>query len=254
MTSFSGKTAVVIGGTHGIGRATVDLLLAGGAQVVLTGRNQAHVEAIQKEGRTGLHALASDVSSLADIAAMAQFVRQTLGEVDFVHINVGVSELGPIEQVDEASFDWQFSVNTRGAFFTTQRLAPLIRQGGSIVFTSSVADEGGTPGMAVYSATKAALTSFASSFAAELLPRRIRVNTVSPGYIKTPTKGAAGLSDAERAAFEAAGDAATPMGRNGQSEEVARAVLFLGFDATFTTGAKLAVDGGLGQKISAPPA
>ena len=103
--------------------------------------------------------------------------------------------------------------------------------------------------MSVYSATKAALVSFASGFAVELLPRGVRVNVVSPGFIDTPTKGVAGLSAEEREAFKQVGDSVTPMRRNGTAEEVARAVLFLGFEATFTTGAKLAVDGGLGQKI-----
>lgn len=132
-----------------------------------------------------------------------------------------------------------------------QRLVSLIPEGGAIVMTSSVADEGGTAGMSVYSATKAALVSFSSGLAVELLSRRIRVNSVSPGFIKTPTKGVAGLSPEERNGFEALGNAVTPMKRNGTSEEVARAVLFLAFEATFTTGAKLAVDGGLGQKIAA---
>jgi NAD(P)-dependent dehydrogenase (short-subunit alcohol dehydrogenase family) len=154
--------------------------------------------------------------------------------------------------VTEASYDRQFTVNTKGAFFTIQRLAPLIREGGAIVVTSSVADEGGEPGMSVYSATKAALRSFASGLAAELLPRGIRVNVVSPGFIHTPTAGVAGMSDEERRAFHEVGNAVTPMKRNGTAEEVARAVVFLAFEATYTTGAKLAVDGGLGQKISAP--
>ncbi len=136
-------------------------------------------------------------------------------------MNAGVSELQAFPEVDEDSFDRQFSINVRGPFFSVQRLAPLITDGGAIVFTSSVADTGGVPGMLVYAATKAALVSMTSTFAAELLPRRIRVNAVSPGFIATPTMGVAGFSPEQRAEFEALGDTLTPMGRHGSAQEVA---------------------------------
>ncbi|AFL53188.1 NAD(P)-dependent dehydrogenase (short-subunit alcohol dehydrogenase family) [Sinorhizobium fredii] len=250
MTIYQGKKAVVIGGTHGMGLATVTRLVDGGADVLLTGRNEDNLARIKQEFGARVHALRSDIADLNDITVLGAMAGQKLGAIDLLHVNAGISELETFDKVSEASYDRQFAVNTRGAFFTVQRLAPLIREGGSIVFTSSVADEGGHPGMSVYSATKAALVSFASVLAAELLPRRIRVNTVSPGFVDTPTKGVAGLSDAERAEFKALGDSVTPMRRNGTADEVARAVLFLAFEATFTTGAKLAVDGGLGQKLS----
>lgn len=254
MYNCEGKNAVIIGGTHGMGLATVTRLLAGGAKVLLTGRNPTNIDTVRGQLDGQAHVVCSDASKLTDIAELADIIRDTLGTIDLLHINLGVAELAPFDQVTEASYDRQFDVNTKGAFFTVQRLAPLIRAGGAIVFTSSVADEGGEAGMSVYSATKAALTSFASGFAAELLPRGIRVNTVSPGFIKTPTKGVVGLSAADRDAFEAVGNEITPMKRHGTPDEVARAVLFLAFEATFTTGAKLAVDGGLGQKISPPQA
>ncbi|MBB4185379.1 SDR family oxidoreductase [Sinorhizobium terangae] len=250
MTIYEGKKAVVIGGTHGMGLATVARLVDGGAEVLLTGNNEDNLAKVREQFGTRAHALRSDIADLNDIAALGAATGQKMGAIDLLHINAGISELEPFDQVTEASFDRQFAVNTKGAFFTAQRLAPLIRKDGSIVFTSSVADEGGYPGMSVYSATKAALVSFASVLATELLPRGIRVNTVSPGFIDTPTKGIAGITDAERANFKALGDAVTPMKRNGTADEVARAVLFLGFEATFTTGAKFAVDGGLGQKLS----
>lgn len=250
MTIYEGKKAVVIGGTHGMGLATVARLVAGGAEVLLTGNNEANLAKVREQFGTRVHALRSDIADLRDIAVLGAAAGQKMGAIDLLHINAGISELEPFDQVTEASYDRQFAVNTKGAFFTAQRLAPLIRKDGSIVFTSSVADEGGYPGMSVYSATKAALVSFASVLATELLPRGIRVNTVSPGFIDTPTKGVAGITDAERAEFKALGDAVTPMKRNGTADEVARAVLFLAFEATFTTGAKLAVDGGLGQKLS----
>ncbi len=248
---YQGKNAVIIGGTHGMGLATANLLLEGGAKVLITGRNPANIETARKTLGGQAHAVQSDASDMNDIALLGAIVGQRLGQIDFLHVNVGVAELEPFEKVTEASYDRQFSTNTKGAFFTVQRLSPIIREGGSIVMTSSVADEGAEPGMSVYSATKAALVSFASGFAVEMLPRGIRVNVVSPGFIDTPTKGVAGLSTDDREAFKEIGNQVTPMKRNGTAEEVARAVLFLAFEATFTTGSKLAVDGGLGQKISA---
>lgn len=251
---YAGKKAVITGGTIGMGLATAKALLEGGAEVLLTGRNERHLEAARRELGTRAHVVASDAASLADIAALGALVEQKLGRIDLLHVNAGVAELEPFEQVSEASYDHQFDVNTKGAYFTVQHLAALIRDGGAIVFTSSIADEGGSAGMSVYGATKAALRSFASGFAAELVPRGIRVNVVSPGFIKTPTLGVAGASDAQRAAFEILGDQITPMKRHGSAEEVARAVLFLAFDATFTTGARLTVDGGLGQHLTPPQA
>ena len=250
MERYEGKKAVIIGGTHGMGLATARLLLEGGADVLVTGRNATNLDAARSTLGNRARVERSDAGDLDDITVLGSLIGQTMGAIDLLHVNVGVAQLEPFDQVTEASYDRQFAVNTRGAFFTVQRLAPLMRPGGAVVFTSSVADEGGTAGMIVYSATKAALASLSAGFAAELLPRGIRVNTVSPGFIDTPTKGVAGLTEAERAAFKAEGDRVTPMGRNGTPEEVARAVLFLAFDATFTTGAKLAIDGCLGRNLT----
>ncbi|WP_309084644.1 SDR family oxidoreductase [Chelativorans sp.] len=249
---YQGKNAVIIGGSHGMGLATARLLLEGGARVLITARNARNLEAARRELGEGLQTVCSDVSDMNDIGLLAGIVGQKLGRIDLLHFNAGIAELAPFEQVTEESYDRQFAVNTKGAFFTVQRLSPLLRDGGAIVVTSSVADEGGEPGMTVYSATKAALISLVSGFAAEFLPRGIRVNAVSPGFIDTPTAGVAGMSEEERRSFHEIGNAVTPMKRHGTAEEVARAVLFLAFEATYTTGTKLAVDGGLGQKISVP--
>lgn len=250
MSRFQGKKAVIVGGTHGMGLAVAQALIAGGAEVLITGRNEKNLAEARQVLGGSVHAVRSDIASMSDIAVLGAEVGQKLGEIDFLHVNAGISELEPFDQVTEASFDRQFDINTKGAFFTTQRLIPLIREGGAIVFTSSVAEDSGTPGMAVYSATKAALRSFGKVLAAELLPRGIRVNVVSPGFIDTPTMGVAGASAEERAAFMKIGDEVTPMKRHGTTDEVARAVLFLGFDATFTTGERIKVDGGLGQDLS----
>lgn len=250
MREYEGKKAVITGGTHGMGMAVAKALLAGGAEVILTGRNTKNVEDARRVLGERAHVVQSDVARMEDIQALGDYVTERFGEIDFLHINAGIALLEPFEAVTESSYDKTFAINTKGAFFTVQRLSPLIRKGGSIVFTSSVADEGGNPGMSVYGASKAALRSLASGFAAELLPRGVRVNVVSPGFIRTPTMGVAGFSETERTAFEELGDRITPMKRHGSSEEVAKAVLFLAFEATFTTGAKLSVDGGLGQGLS----
>ena len=177
MGIYAGKKAVIVGGTHGMGLATARMLLEGGAEVLVTGRNETNIARARDELGPRGHAVRSDAASMADIEALGGIVEETLGRFDFLHLNVGVSEFAPFDLVDEAFFDRQFTVNTKGAFFTVQRLVPLLRDGGSMVFTSSVADDGGYAGMLVYSGTKAALNSFASVLATELLPRRIRVNT-----------------------------------------------------------------------------
>lgn len=252
-TPYAGKKAVITGGTLGMGLATAQALLDGGADVLVTGRNPQNLEAARRVlGPYGerAHVLASDTASLTDIDALAATVRERFGRIDLLHINAGISSLEPFEQVTEAGYDRAFAVNTKGPFFTVQRLAPLMPAGSAIVFTSSIADEGGMHGMSVYSATKAALRSMASGFAAELVTRGIRVNVVSPGFIDTPTLGVTDASAEERAEFMRLGDQITPMQRHGTSAEVARAVLFFAFEATFTTGARLTVDGGLGQGLT----
>lgn len=248
MRRFEGVRAVVTGGTHGMGLGVAKALLAGGARLVVTGRDEGRLDAARRE-LDGAHLVRGDAADLADIDALRAAVERELGRFDFLFVNAGMAVLEPFEDVSEASYDRTFAVNAKGAFFTVQRLAPLLRDGGSIVFTSSVADEGGEPGMTVYSGSKAALRSFASGFAAELLPRGIRVNVVSPGFIDTPTMGVASATEEERAAFRKVGDEVTPMRRHGTIEEVVSAVLFLAFDATYTTGAKLRVSGGLGEGI-----
>ena len=136
MGRYTGKKAVVTGGTHGMGLATVKALLEGGAEVLLTGRNEQNLEAARRELGSRAHVVRSDTASLADIDALGALVEEKLGRLDLVFINAGISELGPFDQVTEAAYDRIFDVNTKGAFFTVQRLAPLVREGGSIVFTT----------------------------------------------------------------------------------------------------------------------
>ncbi|MFD4672410.1 SDR family NAD(P)-dependent oxidoreductase [Lentzea sp. NPDC058450] len=240
---YLGKKAVVTGGTHGMGRATVDKLIAQGAEVLLTGRSTEKAEGVKA------HVVKSDAANLQDVEKLETEVRERLQSIDLLFINVGYSTLTPFPQATENDYDRTFDINTKGAFFTAQRLAPLINDGGAIVFTTSVATEQGAEGLTLYAAAKAAVRSFARGFAAELAPRDIRVNVVSPGFIDTPSMGVVGASPETLQEFKEIGDRITPLKRHGTMDEVADAVLFLGFDATFTTGSELAVDGGLGQGV-----
>ncbi|MGX1885125.1 SDR family oxidoreductase [Streptomyces sp. NPDC055287] len=253
MGKYAGKKAVVIGGTHGMGLAMVQGLLDEGAEVLLTGRNEKNIETAQRDLGARAHVVRSDVADMGDIAKLGDLVEEKFGRVDALFVNVGYATLEPVALVTEATYDRQFNVNTKGVFFTVQRLSSLISDNGSIVFTTSIANVTGTPGMGVYSGAKAAVRSFAQVFAAELMPRGIRVNSVSPGFIHTPTMGIVDASDEDRAILMKVGDELTPMKRHGTPEEVATAALFFAFDATFTTGVELAVDGGLTQHIQPVP-
>lgn len=245
MSRFSGKKAVISGGTHGMGFAIAKALLDGGAEVLLTGRNERNIDAARK-ALPSAHVVRTDVASLLDIDALRGVVQETLGAIDFLFINAGVSVLGPFESMTEATYDHMFDINAKGAYFTTQRLAPLIRAGGAVVFTT-LAEGPATAHLSVYAGSKAALRAFAQVFAAELVTKGIRVNAVGPGFIDTPTLGVAGLTPEARVEMSKLGDQVTPMKRHGSPDEVARAALFLAADATFTTGIELAVDGGLMQ-------
>src|SRR5688572_26582373 len=149
MLKFAGKKAVISGGTHGMGLATARALLDGGAEVLLTGRNERNVDAVRRELGDRAMVVRSDVSNMADVRALGDLVQERLGAVDFLHVNAGISELGPFSEVTEETYDRVFSINTKGAFFTAQRLLPFIRQGGSIVFTT-VTDAPASGNLSVY--------------------------------------------------------------------------------------------------------
>ncbi|MEV3937564.1 SDR family oxidoreductase [Glycomyces sp. NPDC049804] len=247
--ALRGKRAVVTGATSGMGLAIVRALTDRGAEVVYTGRSEARLTAAQAALGTPLaHPVRSDATVEADRADLAAQARAILGGVDHLFVNQGIAEFQTLEEVTEESWDHLFDVNAKGAFFTVQRLSPLLAEGGSIVFTTVSNDEI-FPGLSVYSGAKEAVAAFAKVLAAELLPRRIRVNAVAPGFILTPTMGVAELTDEERADFVEQGNAFTPMGRGGTVEEIAAAALYLAVDATFTTGVELPVDGGFGKGL-----
>jgi NAD(P)-dependent dehydrogenase (short-subunit alcohol dehydrogenase family) len=247
MARYEAKRAVIIGGTSGMGLATAKMLLDGGARVLVTGRSQAGLESAQKELGTGAIVVSSDARSLTDIEALASRVKAEFDTFDLLFVNAGFSLFAPLEHTTETTFDEMFNLNAKGPFFAVQKLAPLISRGGSVVLTTSTANVKGMPMIAAYGGAKAALRSFARTFAVELLPREIRVNAVSPGPIDTPIIAKAFPDKDVAAQLTGQMREAVPMKRFGTSEEVAKAVLFLAFDATFTTGAELPVDGGWSQ-------
>jgi NAD(P)-dependent dehydrogenase (short-subunit alcohol dehydrogenase family) len=244
MPKLAGKIALISGGASGIGAATARLFQSEGATVVVTGASEASVAAAKAE-LPGVEALVSDAMDIAATKALVDQVKARHGRIDVLFVNAGFAKFAPIDQIDAAFFDRQFDLNVKGAFFLMQHAIPAIPDGGTIILTSSVAgSNGGLGGGTVYGATKAAVRSFGRSFAKELLPRRIRVNTVSPGPIVTPLLDK-GLSPQEKAAFIEGAKTRVPLARTGTPEEVAAAVLYLAADATFTTGAELFVDGGI---------
>ena len=247
MERYEGKRAVIIGGTSGIGLATAKMLLDGGASVLVTGRSQAGLDLAQKEIGEDALVVSSDARSLTDIDALASTVKTEFDTFDLLFVNAGLGVFSPLENTTEETFDEMFNLNAKGPFFAVKKLSPLINQGGAVVLTTSTANVKGMPLIAAYGGAKAALRSFARVFAAELLPRGIRVNAVSPGPTETPIIGKAFTDEDQAAALTGQMREANPMNRFGTPEELAKAVLFLAFDATYTTGHELPVDGGWSQ-------
>jgi NAD(P)-dependent dehydrogenase (short-subunit alcohol dehydrogenase family) len=239
------RRAVVIGGTHGIGLALAKSLLSSGARVVITGTDERTIETLRAELGARATLARVDLAVPSDLDALAAIASES--PLDAVFFNAGFAALTPLATTSEAIYDRTFAVNTKGAFFAAQRLAPLVRDGGALVFTTSIANESGEAAMIAYAGAKAAVRAFVRCLAAELAPRHVRVNAVSPGFVATPTRGVRDATAEDRAAFEEHGRRTTPLGRIGQPEEIARALLFLAFEATFVTGVELPVDGGLGQ-------
>ncbi|MGW4848328.1 SDR family oxidoreductase [Nocardia brasiliensis] len=243
---YQGKTAVITGGSTGMGFAMAKLLVDGGARVVITGRSQATLDTAQQQLGENAIAVRGDVAARTDLDALADRVRSEFGTLDALFVNAGIAKAMPFESTTEEFYDELFAINVKGVFFTVQKLSPLLSPTAGVVLTTSNANVMGMPTAGVYSAGKAAVRSMARSLAGELLPRGIRVNAVSPGPIDTGILGSAMTAEAA-AEFKAARIAENPMRRFGTPDEIARAAVFLAFDATYTTGAELVVDGGATQ-------
>lgn len=243
MAQHGGKRVIIIGGASGIGLATAKLLQKEGARVMVTGLGDASLEKAQAELGPDAIVAKSNASKLAEIDALTMQVRSELGGLDALFVCAGRNLFAPFEQVTEEQFDQLFEVNAKGPYFTIQKLAPLVADGGAIVVVTSVANVIGQPMISAYAATKAAARSMVRSIAQELLPRGIRVNAVSPGPIESGILDKSmSKEEAEQTRKQMTDE--NPMRRFGTPEEVAKAMIFLAFEATYNTGAELAVDGG----------
>jgi NAD(P)-dependent dehydrogenase (short-subunit alcohol dehydrogenase family) len=248
------KTALITGGSSGIGLATAKLMRANGARVAITGRDAASLKQAREVLGNDVLTLEADVRSREDLQRMAASVKEHFGGLDILFANAGVAYVTPLGTTTEEQFDGLMDINVKGAFFSIQAVEPIMREGGSIILNTAWLNQVGAPGRAALSASKAAVRSFARTLSAELLPRRIRVNAVSPGLIETPILRGVGQSEhpgqteAEFKAYIQGAVDVIPIGRLGSADEIAGAVLFLASDASsYMLGSELVVDGGFGQ-------
>ncbi len=248
MGKLNGKVALITGGNSGMGLETAKLFAQEGAKVVITGRRQKELdEAVKYVGPNAI-GVQGDVAKLVDLDRLFGVIRQKFDRLDIVFANAGYGVLNPIGNVTEEEFDSQFAVNVKGLYFTVQKALPLLRDGSSIILNASIAGSKGMENFSVYSATKAAVRSFARTLTSDLKGRKIRVNTLSPGPIDTPILSKAGLTEEQANGWKESLKAAVPLGRIGRSEEIATAALFLASDdSSFITGIELTVDGGMAQ-------
>jgi NAD(P)-dependent dehydrogenase (short-subunit alcohol dehydrogenase family) len=245
---FIQKTVLVTGGTSGIGLAAAQAFAAEGARVVVTGRDaEALVKAQALIGGDTL-ALRNDAGQVHDARALAATLTQQGIQLDAVFINAGMAKFAPLEAVTEDLWDQSFDTNVKGAYFQIQALLPLLRKGAAIVINGSINAHIGMPNSSVYAATKAALISLAKTLSAELLPRGVRVNVVSPGPIATPLYGKLGMDAAALQATATAIQSQIPLGRFGTAQELASTVLHLSAsESAFIVGTEVIVDGGMSQ-------
>ncbi len=249
MKKLEGKIAVITGGSSGIGLATAQRFVDEGAYVFITGRRGSELDDAIKQIGNNVESVQGDVSNLSDLDRLYDIVKQRKDHIDVLFANAGLGESRPLDQITEDHFDNTFDVNVKGTLFTVQKALPLMPAGASIVINASIASVKGIPAMSVYSATKAALRSFARSWSADLKDRRIRVNVVSPGMIVTPIfKNGLGMDVNQIEEMKAQYSATAPLGRPGTPDEIAKAVVFLASnDSSYITGTELFVDGGWGQ-------
>ncbi len=240
------KNILITGGTTGIGLATAQLLSAEGAKVIVTGRNPATLATAQKELPAGTIILKSDSASLADAQALGAEIRKHVTHLDGVFLNAGIGQFGPIDSMTPQHFDDMFGVNVRGLYFQLQSLLPVLANPSAVLFNASVVAELGFPDTSIYSATKAAVVSLGKTLAVELAPRGIRINTLSPGPIKTPIYNKLGFPADAQKGFEDHMAAQSLFKRFGTSDEVARLARFLlSSDSSYIIGENITVDGGV---------
>lgn len=247
-SKFAGKIAVITGASTGMGLATAKRFVQEGMDhVFITGRRKDALDAAVAEIGKNVTAVQGDVANLSDLDRLYETVQKRNRKIDVIFANAGIAQLAPFRTVDEKFFDLHFNANVKGLFFTVQKALPLINDGGAIILNGSIATIKGFPDISVYSATKAAVRSFARTWTNELRERRIRVNTISPGHIDTPIFEGWQQGDAlVKMKEELANN--VPLGRMGDPDEIAKAVSFLASDeASYISGIELFVDGGVAQ-------
>ena len=245
---LTGKVAVITGGNSGIGLATAKLFQAEGATVVITGRRQEAVDGAVKDIGGNSIGFVSDAGNMNDIQTLYENIKKRVGKIDVLFLNAGVATFGPFISMDEATFDRMVNVNFKGLFFNVQKALPLLNEGASVIFNTSIADQKGFPATNVYAATKAAVRSLARTLSGELIENKIRVNAVAPGPIDTPIFDKLGFPEGAAGEVKDGFAKENPMKRMGTSEEVAQATLFLASDdSSYIMGIDLTVDGGMTQ-------
>ncbi|MDI1433267.1 SDR family oxidoreductase [Polyangium sorediatum] len=248
MGALEGKVAVVTGGSTGIGLAAAKRFAAEGARVFITGRRKAELDAAVAAIGSSAVGIRADSSNLADLDQLYTVVREQAGRIDVVFANAGGGEFLPLGAITEEHYDKTFNTNVKGVLFTVQKALPLLVDGGSIILNASTTSTMGTESFSVYSATKAAVRNFARSWILDLKARRIRVNVISPGPIKTPGLASLAPTEEEAKALLQGLASTIPLGRLGDPDEVGKAAVFLASDASsFVNGAELFVDGGYAQ-------
>ena len=245
---LEGKVAVITGGNSGIGLATAKRFVAEGAYIFITGRRQAELDAAVKKIGENVAGVQGDVAKLADLDRLYATVKAKKGRIDILFANAGIGELAPLGAITEEHFDKTFNTNVKGLLFTVQKALPLLPDAASIILNASIVASTGNPAFSVYSATKAAVRSFARTWILDLKERKIRVNAISPGPINTPGLDGLGQTAGVGDQLKESLLASVPLGRLGTPDEIAKAVVFLASDdSSFVTGTELFVDGGAAQ-------
>jgi NAD(P)-dependent dehydrogenase (short-subunit alcohol dehydrogenase family) len=248
MKKLEGKVALVTGGNSGIGLATAKLFKEEGAKVIITARSAETYAKAKAELGQAFDVIQTDVSKSSDLDRLYLAVREKYKGLDILFANAGVAIFSPTSEVNEAFFDNQFNTNVRGLYFTVTKALPLLKKGSSVILNASVVSGKGIPGASVYSATKAAVRSFARTWTAEIPVDQARFNVLSPGPIETPIYDKLGMSPEQLEQFSKGMAASVPARRFGSSEEMARVALFLASsDSSYICGADILADGGLGN-------